>query len=118
MVDANGDGQVEDGGLPRHIITGGTFEHFETPKDFQKTLKTATVQFIPEQGTAAEKVAVCHRADRSRGLQAARPGTGTLMGTRDDGGPTSWKADIFWTPNNDPRNANAHRDQTGTASRP
>jgi manganese oxidase len=84
MVDANGDGQVEDGGLPRHIITGGTFEHFETPRDFQKTLKTATVQFIPETGTAAEKVAMgfhqqlWHDSFRTDGTEvsAANPATG------------------------------------------
>jgi hypothetical protein len=84
MVDANGDGQVEDGGLPRHIITGGTFEHFETPKDFQKTLKTATVEYIPEDGTAAEKVAMgfheklWHDSFRTDGTEvsAAHPATG------------------------------------------
>jgi hypothetical protein len=34
MVDANGDGQVEDGGLSRHVIVGGTARHFETTLDF------------------------------------------------------------------------------------
>jgi manganese oxidase len=60
MIDANGDGQVEDGGLPRHIITGGTATHYETPKDFDKILKTARVEYVPEEGSAAEKVAMAY----------------------------------------------------------
>jgi hypothetical protein len=40
---------------------------------------------------------------------ARDPETGVAMGTRDDGGPTSWKADIYW-PNGDTRNTNAHRE--------
>jgi alpha-tubulin suppressor-like RCC1 family protein len=58
IVDTNGDGQLEDGGLPRHIITDGTFQSFETPRDFNKTLLTTAAQFLPEAGTAAEKVAM------------------------------------------------------------
>jgi hypothetical protein len=58
IIDANGDGQIEDGGLPRHIITDGTYRSFETPRDFNKTLLTAAVQYLPEAGTAAEKVAM------------------------------------------------------------
>jgi hypothetical protein len=84
IVDTNGDGQREDGGLPRHIITGGTTEHFETPKDFDKILKTVRLQYLPEDGTAAEKVAMSYheklwhdsfRTDGSE-VSAARPATG------------------------------------------
>lgn len=58
IADTNGDGQLEDGGLPRHIITGGTAVSFETPRDFNKILQEVQVKFLPEAGTAAEKVAM------------------------------------------------------------
>jgi len=58
IIDSNGDGQREDGGLPRHIITAGTTQSFETPRDFNKTLLTAAVKYLPETGTAAENVAM------------------------------------------------------------
>jgi hypothetical protein len=84
IADTNGDGQLEDGGLPRHIITGGTAQHFETPRDFDKILETATVQYIPEAGSAAEKVAMAyhtqlwHDSFRTDGtpVSAANPATG------------------------------------------
>ena len=43
---------IDDGGLPRHIITGGTFTHVESPLDFSKKLITAKAQEIPEDGTS------------------------------------------------------------------
>ena len=58
IVDVDGDGQVEDGGLPRHVIIGGTAKHWETPLDFNKTLETAKVVYVPEDGTPTEKVAM------------------------------------------------------------
>jgi hypothetical protein len=58
IVDTNGDGQIEDGGLPRHIITDGTAQSFETPRDFNKILEEVEVKFLPEAGTAAENVAM------------------------------------------------------------
>ena len=84
IIDTDGDGQREDGGLPRHLVTGGTAEHFETPRDFGKTLETATVQYLPEDGTAAEKVAMTfheklwHDSFRTDGseVSAARPAAG------------------------------------------
>ena len=45
---------IDDGGLPRHIITGGTFTHVETPLDFSKKLITAKAEVIPEDGTKPE----------------------------------------------------------------
>ena len=45
---------VDDGGLPRHIITGGTFTHVENRLDFSKELITATATQLAEAGTAAE----------------------------------------------------------------
>jgi hypothetical protein len=45
---------VDDGGLPRHVITGGTFEEHHTRLDFDKKLLTAVARAIPESGTAEE----------------------------------------------------------------
>jgi hypothetical protein len=45
---------VDDGGLSRHIITGGTFTHVENRLDFSKVLVTAVAQNIAETGTASE----------------------------------------------------------------
>ena len=45
---------VDDGGLSRHIITGGTFTHVENRLDFSKALVKAIAQSIPETGSAAE----------------------------------------------------------------
>src|SRR6185295_5050021 len=49
---------IDDGGLPRHIITGGTFFHEETPLRFSKDLITATALKIAETGSAAEIAAM------------------------------------------------------------
>ncbi|HET8890310.1 MAG TPA: hypothetical protein VFQ41_15520 [Candidatus Angelobacter sp.] len=54
-----------DGGLPRHIITGGTFNEAHNRLDFHKTLITAKAQQIPELGTAAEIVAMNYHAVRN-----------------------------------------------------
>jgi hypothetical protein len=45
---------IDDGGLSRHIITGGTFTHTETRLDFSKALVTAIAVAIPETGSASE----------------------------------------------------------------
>ncbi len=53
-----------DGGLPRHIITGGTFNEAHNRLDFHKTLITANATQFPEFGTAAEIVAINYHAVR------------------------------------------------------
>ncbi len=55
---------IDDGGLPRHIITGGTFTHSETRLDFSKELLTATATKITETGTAAEIAAMVYHEQR------------------------------------------------------
>jgi len=57
---------VDDGGLPRHIITGGASEHVETRLDFHKNLLTANATAVPEAGTAVEQAAMAFHAVRSR----------------------------------------------------
>lgn len=56
---------VDDGGLPRHVITGGTAHSVVDRKDFSKELLTATAVQIPEDGTAVEKAAMDFHAERS-----------------------------------------------------
>jgi manganese oxidase len=54
-----------DGGLPRHVITGGTFDEAHTRLDFHKTLKTAIASSYPELGTPAEIVAIKYHGIRA-----------------------------------------------------
>ncbi len=49
---------VHDGGLPRHKITGGTFNESHTRLDWHKILLTASAQQLPETGTAVEQSAM------------------------------------------------------------
>ena len=56
---------IDDGGLPRHIITGGTFVEAHTRLDFHKELLTAVATPIPENGTAVETAAMNFHAARS-----------------------------------------------------
>ncbi len=65
---------IDDGGLPRHIIVGGTAVHhkerlpaFSLEKarlDFDKSLETAQATFIPEGGDATEIAAMDFHAVR------------------------------------------------------
>jgi len=55
---------IDDGGLPRHIITGGTFFEVHTRTDFTKILKTADAFALPETGTAVEEAAMKFHEER------------------------------------------------------
>jgi len=55
---------VDDGGLPRHIITGGTAVSVENRLDFSKELITAIAQSIPEAGSAKEIAAMQYHEQR------------------------------------------------------
>jgi hypothetical protein len=55
---------IDDGGLPRHIITGGTTHHVETRLDFSKELLTADAEARPENGTPVEIAAMNFHAQR------------------------------------------------------
>ncbi|MEO7658159.1 MAG: copper oxidase, partial [Pyrinomonadaceae bacterium] len=57
---------VDDGGLPRHIITGGTAVSSETRLDFSKELLTATATAIPEGGTPDELNAMNFHAQKQQ----------------------------------------------------
>ncbi|HEV7766143.1 MAG TPA: copper oxidase [Thermoanaerobaculia bacterium] len=45
---------IDDGGLPRHVIVGGTFTELHTRTDFSKELVTADARALPETGTFVE----------------------------------------------------------------
>ncbi|HEU4770174.1 MAG TPA: hypothetical protein VFS77_22595, partial [Pyrinomonadaceae bacterium] len=55
---------IDNGGLSRHIITGGTTHHVETRLDFSKELLTAIAVSIPENGSAAEIAAMVYHEKR------------------------------------------------------
>ena len=55
---------IDDGGLPRHIITGGTAVSVENRLDFSKELVTAVAQKIAETGTATEVAAMVYHEQR------------------------------------------------------
>ncbi|MFL6196944.1 MAG: copper oxidase [Thermoanaerobaculia bacterium] len=49
---------LDDGGLPRHRVTGGSFDEAHTRWDFHKELLKLAAEAIPEDGTAVEKAAM------------------------------------------------------------
>ncbi|HEX7830921.1 MAG TPA: copper oxidase [Thermoanaerobaculia bacterium] len=55
---------IDDGGLPRHVIEGGTFTEVHTRFDFSKALVTANAKELPETGTPAELEAMAYHAQR------------------------------------------------------
>ncbi len=55
---------IDDGGLPRHRIDGGTFNEAHTRLDFHKTLERAVVTGVPENGTPVEQAAMTYHAMR------------------------------------------------------
>jgi hypothetical protein len=55
---------VDDGGLPRHVITGGTFTEVHNRLDFSKELVTAVAQQRQETGTPVELAAMNYHAQR------------------------------------------------------
>jgi manganese oxidase len=55
---------LDDGGLSRHIIVGGTTVHVENRLDFSKELITAVAQSLAETGTASEIAAMVYHEQR------------------------------------------------------
>lgn len=55
----DGAGGFMDGGLPRHVVTGGTVKYEKHDQfDWSKDLATMSANQLPEQGTNVEKVAM------------------------------------------------------------
>jgi hypothetical protein len=67
-----------------------THDHYG-PSTHQQTGLYATVLVEPEQSIWRDSE------------------TGAALGTRDDGGPTSWRADVYW-PSSDPRSKDSYRE--------
>jgi manganese oxidase len=60
-------GNVMDGGLPRHIVTGGKIGNESHNKlDWSKDLLTAIATQLPEDGTPVEKAAIAFFSQRCR----------------------------------------------------
>ncbi|HEV7892327.1 MAG TPA: hypothetical protein VGP08_16895, partial [Pyrinomonadaceae bacterium] len=57
---------VDDGGLQRHVIVGGTFTEVHNRLDFSKSLVTAIANAVPEAGTVDEKAAMDFHAQPSQ----------------------------------------------------
>lgn len=55
---------IDNGGLPRHIIVGGTATHVENRLDFSKELVTAIAQRLAATGTASEVAAMEYHEQR------------------------------------------------------
>jgi hypothetical protein len=55
---------IDDGGLPRHVIVGGTAFEEHTRLSFDKKLLTANANFIPETGTPVELAAMKYHSIR------------------------------------------------------
>ena len=64
--DNDNPGQLLDGGLPRHVNTGGTTTEKHTATDWSKDFKTLNSKQLPEDGTAVEKVAIAFNGQRCR----------------------------------------------------
>jgi manganese oxidase len=67
---------IDDGGLPRHIITDGSFNEVHTRLDFSKTLLKADAFELPETGTKVEEAAMKFHQQRFHGTftPAGTPG--------------------------------------------
>ncbi|WP_224367840.1 copper oxidase [Hyalangium versicolor] len=60
-------GQPLNGGLPRHIVTGGQVgQEAHTPRDFTKESALLTAQELPEQGTNLEQRAMKFHSEAQR----------------------------------------------------
>ncbi len=63
----DGSGGFMDGGLPRHIVTGGTISYEKHDQfDWSKDLATMTANQLPENGTNVEQVAMKFFGTRCR----------------------------------------------------
>jgi hypothetical protein len=69
---------IDNGGLPRHVITGGTATSRETRLDFSKELLTAFATAIPENGTPDEINAMNFHAQKQQAGYKPDGTTGTF----------------------------------------
>ena len=69
---------IDDGGLARHVITGGEAISVETRFDFSKELISAVAVEVPEAGTAIELAAMQWHATREHPTWRIDPTTGAV----------------------------------------
>jgi len=74
-------GNVHDGGLPRHVINGGTITEIHTRLDFTKTVDVAAAYELAEAGEPWEQQAMAYHADQLDGTQDGFVTTYTPDGT-------------------------------------
>ena len=82
----DGSGVVHDGGLPRHIITDGTFHEEHTRLSFEKGLLTADARELKETGEPWELEAMAFHADAKDGVN-----DGFLATFTPEGSPASFE---------------------------
>jgi hypothetical protein len=70
---------LDDGGLPRHIIVGGTATEHHTRLDFSKELVTADARAVPETGTATELAAMNFHSQRTHPTYKPDGSAGTFI---------------------------------------
>jgi manganese oxidase len=70
---------IDTGGLPRHVITGGTFTEQHDRLSFDKALVTAKAQAVPEQGTPTEQAEMNYLAVRNHATYRPDGTTGTFV---------------------------------------
>ena len=70
---------IDTGGLPRHVITGGTFTETHTRLNFDKTLVSVTAKAVPEAGTPTEQAEMSYLAVRNHASYAPDGSAGTFV---------------------------------------
>lgn len=70
---------VDDGGLPRHIITGGTFTEEHTRLSFDKLLVQVDAKVVPETGTPTEIATMNFHATRNHASYKPDGTAGTFI---------------------------------------
>jgi hypothetical protein len=86
QLDAGGNpipGKFHDGGLPRHLITGGSVGNEQhTKTDWSKDLDTLDATELPDAGTTVEKAAIAANAQRNHAsfLPDGTPGMFVMNG--------------------------------------
>jgi hypothetical protein len=70
---------IDTGGLPRHVITGGTFTETHTRLNFDKTLVAVAAKAVPEAGTPTEQAEMSYLAVRNHPSYAPDGSAGTFV---------------------------------------
>ncbi|MFZ2404499.1 MAG: hypothetical protein WAW41_05135 [Methylobacter sp.] len=77
---------IVDGGLPRHVVTGGTATGYQERDNFNKILNTLAAKKLPEAGTPWERQAMIFH-----GGDGTTPGPSYYATPKPDGGTGTFK---------------------------